>query len=295
MSEMIQPIIIKKCRQKIMHGHTGSWKVALADFMTAMMTLFLLLWLLASTTPEQRAAIAGHFQGVSLDDSAGSAEERSPLDLNRGAANSLIDLEANREMEQRHKVDEARREEIEQIYREVESERARMVRLKNILERTVERSSLLREFRDQILLKVTPEGLRVQIVDRKNRPMFAQGGSTPKPYTKKILRQLGATINLVPNRISISGHTDASRYSRINYSNWELSSDRANAARRVLVEGGLRERKIERIVGLAATEPFDQEDLYHAVNRRISILVMNRSPVTSRYLEGAVPAPSGAM
>lgn len=108
-------------------------------------------------------------------------------------------------------------------------------------------------------------------------------------YIVTILKQLGATINLLPNRISISGHTDASRYSRINYSNWGLSSDRVNAACRALVKGGMREGKIDRVVGLAATELFNPKQPKDAVNRRISILVMNRSKGSARYL-GAVEA-----
>ena len=193
-----------------------------------------------------------------------------------------------RELEQ-EQIDQESRQQISKIYRQVKSEQARMGRLKRVLEQTIERSSVMSQFKDQILLEQTPEGLRVQIVDKKNRPMFDSGGSTPKPYTQKILKQLGATINMAPNKISISGHTDASRYSRINYSNWELSSDRANAARRALIQGGMRERKIDRVVGLAATELFDPDNPKGASNRRISILVMNRSSKTSRYMRAVQP------
>ncbi len=286
MSDMIQPIVVKKCRKSLHHSHSSSWKVALADFMTALMTLFLLLWLLASTTPEQRAAIATQFQGEGLmpGDKRMTLEEE-----NGGTSSQLIDMGGSRtereKEEEREQIEAESRKEISKIYRQVKSEQARMRKLKRVLEQTIERSSVMNKFKDQILLKQTPEGLRIQIVDKKNRSMFDRGGATPKKYTQKILMQLGATINMAPNKISISGHTDASRYSRINYSNWELSSDRANAARRFLVKGGMRERKIDRVVGLAATDPLDERNLKSAVNRRISILVMNRSNETSRYME----------
>ena len=279
---MVQPIIVKKCRKQLHHAHSSSWKVALADFMTALMTLFLLLWLLASTTPEQREAIATQFQGEGIIQGA----KREHLDeINSGSSDQLIDLGGSgQKIEQKEKVERENREKIGEIYRQVKTEQARMARLKRVLEQTIERSSVMSQFKDQILLKQTPEGLRIQVVDKKERPMFDLGGATPKTYTTTILKQLGATINLSPNQISKSGHTDASRYSRINYSNWELSSDRANAARRALIKGGMRERKIDRVVGLAATEPFAPDDPKGAVNRRISILVMNRSEGTSRYM-----------
>lgn len=286
MSSMDQPIIVKKCRKSLHHSHSSSWKVALADFMTALMTLFLLLWLLASTTPEQRAAIATQFQGDGL---MPGSKQMSLDDVDSGTSSQLIDMEGSRteraEQLEREKVEAENRKEISKIYRKVKSEQARMGRLKRVLEQTIERSSVMSQFKDQILLKQTPQGLRIQIVDEKNRSMFDRGGATPKKHTRKILKQLGATINMAPNKISVSGHTDASRYNRINYSNWELSSDRANAARRSLVRGGMRESKIDRVVGLAATDPLDEDDPKSAVNRRISILVMNRSSQTSRYMD----------
>jgi chemotaxis protein MotB len=286
---MIQPIIVKKCRRETHHAHSSSWKVALADFMTALMTLFLLLWLIASTTPEQRAAIATQFQGEGV--MPGSRESSLP-EGSSGRSSVLIDMEGSRterEMLEQQQIDQENRKNISKIYRQVKSEQARMGRLKRVLEQTIERSTVMSQFKDQILLQQTPEGLRVQIVDKKNRPMFDVGGSTPKPYTQNILKQLGATINMAPNRIAISGHTDASRYNRINYSNWELSSDRANAARRALIQGGMREQKIDRVVGLAATEPFEPDNPKGAANRRISILVMNRSAETTRYMDVVQP------
>lgn len=283
MSESIRPIVIKKCRRSLHQSHSSSWKVALADFMTALMTLFLLLWLIASTTPEQRAAIATQFQGDGI--MPGSVL----LEQGKGENEGLIELEEEKVVEEEEEIDQESQQQIHRIYRQVKSEQARMGRLKRVLEKTIERSSVMREFKDQILLEQTPEGLQVQVVDDKDRPMFDLGSSTPKSYTSTILKQLGAAINLAPNRISISGHTDASRYSRINYSNWELSADRANAARRALIQGGMREKKIDRVVGLAATELLLPDHPMAAKNRRITILVMNRSSESAAYMGAIEP------
>jgi chemotaxis protein MotB len=136
----------------------------------------------------------------------------------------------------------------------------------------------LKPFKDQLLLDLTSEGLRIQIVDKENRPMFAIGSPVLQDYTKGILREVVKVINEVPNRISISGHTDKTPYSSKNgYSNWELSADRANAARRELVVGGLAEEKIGRVVGLSSSVLFDKENPFNPINRRISIIVMNKA------------------
>jgi chemotaxis protein MotB len=133
-------------------------------------------------------------------------------------------------------------------------------------------------FKDQLLLDITPEGLRIQIVDKQNRPMFDLGKSVLKDYTSQILREVAKYLNSVPNRISLSGHTDSNAYGATrNYTNWELSADRANAARRALLEGGLAPAKVARVVGLASSVLFDRENPYNPINRRISIIVMTKS------------------
>ncbi|MFP4683466.1 MAG: OmpA family protein, partial [Ectothiorhodospira sp.] len=113
-------------------------------------------------------------------------------------------------------------------------------------------------------------------VDRENRPMFNLGSGRLKDYSRDILEELGQLINRVPNRISITGHTDTRRFQLEDYTNWELSTDRANAARRALITGGMEEDKVARVVGLGSTVLFDRDDPQNPINRRISIIVMNR-------------------
>jgi chemotaxis protein MotB len=153
----------------------------------------------------------------------------------------------------------------------------------------------MRAFRNQIKVDLTPEGLRIQIVDDQNRPMFDIGSASLKDYTREILRELAVVLNSVPNRISLSGHTDAKPYvgGDRGYSNWELSVERANASRRELVAGGIEERKIVRVVGLGSAVLLDRNDPFNPQNRRISITVLNQR-AEKRILEdgpdGASPA-----
>jgi chemotaxis protein MotB len=136
----------------------------------------------------------------------------------------------------------------------------------------------LKKFKDQLLLDITSEGLRIQILDEQNRPMFAIGKAELQPYTKVILREIGTMLNDVRNKVSLSGHTDATPYpsGEKSYSNWELSSDRANASRRELIAGGMNPEKVLRVIGLSSAVPFDKNDPYNPFNRRISIIVMNK-------------------
>ena len=164
---------------------------------------------------------------------------------------------------------------------EAELKRAELNRLKDLkkkLEIAIEANPTLRQFQKQLLLDITTEGLRIQIVDEQNRPMFASGKADLQPYAHDILREIGKTLNEVPNRVSLSGHTDAAPYpsGEKSYSNWELSADRANASRRELVAGGMSENKILRVVGLASAVMFDKGDPFNPINRRISIIVMNK-------------------
>ena len=162
---------------------------------------------------------------------------------------------------------------------EVRKREMRMLQdLQRRVEEKIKSNPSLAQFKNQMLIDMTAEGLRIQIVDEQNRPMFDSGAADLKPYTRDILREIAALLNEVPNRISLAGHTDAKPFSsgERGYSNWELSSDRANACRRELIGGGIKEEKIIRVVGLASATPFDREDLYNPINRRISITVLNQ-------------------
>jgi len=272
-----RPIVIKRIKKISGGGHSGgAWKIAYADFVTAMMAFFLLMWLLGSTTKAQMAGIAQYFKTplkVALAGGTGSGDASSVIkgggeDLTRRAGQikqgevegkKAINLEANRS-------EQAKQESV------------RLENLKAALEKAIASNPKMTQFKKQLKVDITSEGLRIQIIDDKNRPMFDSGGAVMKPYTRDILREIGKTLNQVPNRISLSGHTDAVAYSggERGYSNWELSADRANASRRELVAGGLEEGKVLRVVGLGSAIPFDKEDPNAPVNRRISIIVMNK-------------------
>jgi len=157
-------------------------------------------------------------------------------------------------------------------------EAQKLTELKQLIESKIDSNPSLRQFKDQMLLDITAEGLRIQIVDEKNRPMFDSGGAELKPYTRIILREIGNTLNGVVNRISLSGHTDSTPFAggNLGIGNWELSSSRANASRRELIAGGMQDEKTLRVVGLASAVPWDKQDPYSPINRRISIIVMNK-------------------
>ena len=261
-------IIVKKIKKGGHGHHGGAWKVAFADFVTAMMAFFLLLWLIASTTKEERAGISEYFSPPTQGLAAGAGTQSDIIDLGGGQKISEGD----------ESKQDARKPSVDTIKEAVEAEKKRLESLMEELKKAIEESQALKPFKDQLLLDITPEGLRIQIVDKENRPMFDSGSAQLKSYTKEILHELAKTINTVPNKISLTGHTDAAKFvGRQGYSNWELSADRANASRRELVVGGLNEAKIAKVVGLAAMVPFNKDDPRSPINRRIAIIVMNKA------------------
>jgi chemotaxis protein MotB len=178
----------------------------------------------------------------------------------------------------------------DEIQQAAMAEKEQLESLMEALKKAIEASQALKPFTDQLLLDITSEGLRIQIVDKKNRPMFDSGSAELKGYTKEILHELAKTINTVPNRISLTGHTDATRFvsrEKKNYSNWELSADRANASRRELVVGGLANEKIVKVVGLASMVLFNKAEPRHPINRRIAIIVMNKAAEKALFGEGS--------
>ena len=265
-----QPIIIK--RKKVVAGghHGGSWKVAFADFATAMMAFFLVLWLTATASPEQKKAVEGYF--------------RDPVGFTEGGSPNPVDLEGSASVVQEASPDiESSQIQIEDEMVDELSETLEQRRMKELfqeLKERVEESQTLQEFKDQLLIDITDEGLRIQIVDRSGRPMFDSGRAELKYYSQDILFELAKTLGSVNNKLSITGHTDSTPFSgRPGYTNWELSADRANTARRALVAGGVRQQQIARVVGLSDSVLFDKEDPTAPVNRRISIIVLNKKTV----------------
>ena len=281
-------VIVKRYRRAQGGHHGGAWKIAYADFVTAMMAFFLVMWLVASVSKQQRAAIFEYFknpsmeQGKSVRPAPGmngpGGASTSPISLGGGLdapRTSIAGVPTQLAAGPQSAGTEPVPTHPGQPISPQAQERKRLEALKNELRAAISQSQALKPFKDQLLIDIMPEGLRVQIVDAQNRPMFNVGSSKLEGYTVAILRELAPYLTSVPNLISITGHTDATPYPGVrNYTNWELSADRANAARRVLVASGLPAQKIGRVVGLADSAPMDREHPFSPVNRRISIIVM---------------------
>jgi chemotaxis protein MotB len=272
-----QPIVVKKIKKGGAGAHGGAWKIAYADFVTAMMAFFLLMWLLGSTSQGDLNGIAEFFQNpmkVSMGGGSGSGDSSSVIP---GGGRDLTSAHG-----QVKKGDiEAPKKTINLQRLKAENERVEKVKLETLkgeLQALINATPSLSQFKNQLLLDLTTEGLRIQIVDDKNRPMFDSASSDVKPYTRVILREIGLALNKVENRISLSGHTDAQPFAGgdRSFGNWELSTNRANASRRELLAGGMEDAKIMRVVGLASTVLYDKQDPYSPSNRRISIIVMNK-------------------
>jgi chemotaxis protein MotB len=262
------PTIVIRRKRKNAHGaaHGGSWKIAYADFVTAMMAFFLLMWLLSSTNQGDLQGIADYFNrplNALFTEGPGATATTAP-------------------QTEKENAEARRKDEADQLQG-----------LKTKLDALIEQSPKLEAFKNQIKIDITSEGLRIQIIDNQNRPMFDKGNAVLKDYTKAILDQIGPALNAVPNRISIAGHTDALPYRGMvdGYSNWELSSERANSARRELLAGGMHAAKILQILGLADALPFLKNDPTDPANRRISIVVLN-AQAEQNFLRDGQQTPS---
>ncbi|MFN9709646.1 MAG: flagellar motor protein MotB [Burkholderiales bacterium] len=277
-AKKLQPIIVKKIKKGGHGAHGGAWKIAYADFVTAMMAFFLLMWLLGSTTEGDKKGIADYFNtplklalsntGSGSGDSAhvlkggGTDLSRSSGQVKRGDIEAppnkmnLLALKA-----EQHRAD-----------------RAKLEKLKQKVSKMLAANPKLAPHQGQIKLDMTRDGLRIQIIDENNRPMFDIGSAVVKPYMRDLLRVIGEVLVEVPNRLTLEGHTDGQKFSSGDwgYSNWELSSDRANASRRELLLGGLPEGRVLRVLGLAHSVPLLPEDPKHPTNRRISLIVMTK-------------------
>lgn len=278
-----QPIIVKRVKKVAGGHHGGAWKIAFADFATAMMAFFLVMWLMTSATPEQKKAISGYFQ-----DPIGFTESASPYAIDLGgtptpAPERTLNPDISETPESQPDETGVSTDQIETLAEKMEQERLEL--LLQELQNKVEENPELQRFKDQILFEITQDGLRIQIMDAENRPMFALGSANLQPYFEDILLAMADTIRAVPNKISISGHTDAKPFAgRGDFGNWELSSNRANAARRTLVAGGYPDEQVARVVGYASSALFDREDPFNPVNRRIDIVVLTKK--AQRAIEG---------
>lgn len=258
-----RPIIVKRVKRAHAGHHGGGWKIAYADFMTAMMAFFLVMWLLSSSSKVQLEGIAEHFRMPLLVALSGGQKSSLSSSVIPGGGADLMKRDG--EVKQGEPPED-------------EEEQARLSALKSRLDELIESNPTFKQFKSQILIDITTEGLRLQIVDSEKKPMFDLASAAVVPHMRAILRALAPVINELPNKITLSGHTDAITYGsgQLGYSNWELSADRANASRRELAAGGLSDTKVMRVVGLSDSMHLDKADPRNPINRRISVIVLNR-------------------
>ncbi len=279
-----RPIIIKRVKKVAGGHHGGAWKVAYADFVTAMMAFFLVMWLVASVSKEQRAAMFDYFKNPSMEQ--GKSVKAAPGQAGPGGASTAVinmmgGMDAPKSTIKEPVPDTPPPPKLDAIAEAkklaAEADKAQLKKLAEKLRDAMEINPKLKAFKDQLLIDITPEGLRIQIVDAQNRPMFDLGGSQLKIYTQEILHELVSYLNTVPNKISLTGHTDTSPYgARNGYSNWDLSADRANAARRSLEGSRLDNDKVARVVGMSSSVLFDRKQPRNPINRRISLILMTK-------------------
>lgn len=326
-SEKSQPIVVKKKKGGHAAHHGGAWKIAYADFVTAMMAFFLLMWLLGSTTKGELMGIAEYFQtplhvalfggsgagdassviqggGKDLTRSAGQVKRGDTNDqkkiVNIRAARAELDL-PSRPADPPGQADSAALPPQGSAGLAAEkADAAALAALKTHIEDMIASMPTLAAFKKQLLLELTDEGLMIQIIDDQNRPMFDLSSASLKPYASGILDDLAIALNEVPNKMTVTGHTDATPYKNdkngSGMTNWELSSERANAARREMARAGMRDDKVVRVVGSASSSLFKPESPVDPVNRRISIVVLKRSLDPSTAPAGprapqSIPAP----
>lgn len=277
-AKKLQPIIIKRVKKGGHATHGGAWKIAYADFVTAMMAFFLLMWLLGSTSEGDKKGISDYFQSpmkVAMQGGSGAGASSSVVngggsDLSQSTGQAKrgdgVDRRAKKMSGDQAKAEAAKRD------------AKKLAALSAKIAAAISSNPKMAEFSSQIRLEITPDGLQIQIVDDQKRPMFDSGSATLKPYMRDILREIGTALLDVENKISLDGHTDRSAYGNAGrgYSNWELSADRANASRRELANAGMPEDKLARVVGMASSLLLDSADPFSPSNRRISILVMTK-------------------
>ena len=311
-AKKLQPIIVKKIKKGGHAAHGGAWKIAYADFVTAMMAFFLLMWLLGSTSKGDLKGLSDYFSSpLKVAMAGGSGAGSSPTVLPGGGA------DLTQTVGQQHQGESAdplkKRRALELAKAEAARQDARrLAALSAKISAAISNNAKLRQYSNQIRLETTPDGLQIQIVDDQGRPMFTSGSAIVQPYMREILREIGAALNGVENRISLDGHTDQTPFpgGQRGYSNWELSADRANASRRELVDAGMPEDKLLRVTGLASSTLLEPENPTAPINRRISILVLTRDaeerllglnreaalaePETSPPAAAAPPSPAAA-
>lgn len=284
-----RPVIIKRIKKSGGGHHGGAWKVAYADFVTAMMAFFLLLWLLGNTTDEQKKAIGNYFSPTIATASSSTTVsvmdgQSQVMETTAGSSTAEVEVEDNTEdpessdgaiaTSQGDKpVDEKLAEAALQA-----AEAKRFEEVKQQIQQVIDKSPDLSGLKDNLQIDQTPEGLRIQLLDKEKETMFASGSAEMAEKSRKLLSLVAQAVKELPNKLAISGHTDATPYVGVDgRSNWELSSDRANAARRVLVQNGVDPTHVQNVVGRADTDPFVKNNPTDPQNRRISIILLSET------------------
>lgn len=265
-----RPIVVKKIKKGGHGHHGGAWKIAYADFVTAMMAFFLLMWLLGSVSKGNLKGISDFFSNpVRVANAGGSGS---------GDADSIIQGGGNDITKQAGQVNKG----DPPAQTEAAKDKKRLGELKQkfeaLMDNKIRENSKLGQYKDQIKLDMVPEGLRIQIVDEQNRPMFKSGSSELESHAHSVLQEIAQLLNEVPNAVSLAGHTDGSQFAggAAGFTNWELSSERANSLRRELILGGFLPEKVLRVNGFGDVIPLDKTNIYNPINRRISIVVLNK-------------------
>jgi chemotaxis protein MotB len=283
----VRPIIVKKIKKGGGGHHGGAWKVAYADFVTAMMAFFLLLWLLNVTTDEQKMGIADFFDpnpkiaesksgaggimgGLTVSPDGAMVRDTQPITPQQQSDPALRPGADPSEIAEEKLREEIRKREDES-FKQAEAE----------IQKAIQASPELQELSKNIMMDITPEGLRIQIVDQDGNPMFPSGSAEMYDKTKNLMAQVAKVIEKMPNELSIRGHTDSVPYgSRTSYGNWELSAERANASRRVLESAGLPAKRLNNVVGKSDTDHQFPDKPADARNRRVSIVLLRQEMTT---------------
>lgn len=265
-------IVVKKSKGHGGGHHGGSWKIAYADFMTAMMAFFLVMWLLSNSTPQERQQIAEYF--------------KAPVNvaLSNGDKNSLSDSVIP------GGGDDMLKQDGEELRYENNTGLQDLDKLKEKIEELIDIDPRLNDFKSNLLLTIIDSGLLIQIIDSQERPMFKVGSKKPEEYMVHILHALVPILNTIPNRMTLTGHTDSLPYANgeVGYSNWELSADRSNASRQVLVNGGLHSDKILQVIGVASNMSMGDSPPDAPANRRITLLILTKSKEKAIFQEDSL-------
>ncbi|HTG01762.1 MAG TPA: flagellar motor protein MotB [Nitrospirota bacterium] len=275
MTDQKSKIVIKKVKKVVGGGaHGGSWKVAYADFVTAMMAFFLLLWLLSMVSSEKRIRIAAYFKHFSIFSASGTSfmEKSSEMFNMPGDSGRKVPQEMQGQGQSQSQNMNTPEQFKEAIKKAIEAK--------------------LNDIKDQIIVDVFEGGVRIQLVDKEGKPMFDIGSPKPTPMAMRIMTVVGEQIKAMPNAVSVEGHTDSLAYRTSSYGNWELSTERALSARKLLEGYGLNPSRLTRVAGYADTVPFVKEDPEDPRNRRISVILLFPEAPVSRPTGTAAPAPT---